>query len=109
MFTVFNIFTGLSADGCIVVEPIDSESVCVLLLELTSNPSGGFILAPANFDLPCFINESEELTGEINLINGKFSSNLSDFFSPHWATALKILGTHINFFWKKYNFMHFER
>ena len=85
MFTVFNIFTGLSADGCIVVEPIDSESVCVLLLELTSNPSGGFILAPANFDLPCFINESEELTGEINLINGKFSSNLSDSFSPHQA------------------------
>ena len=86
------------------MEPIDSESVCVLLLELTSNPSGGFILAPANFDLPCFINESEELTGEINLINGKFSSNFFRF------SGLKILGTDIHFFfWKKYNFMHFKR
>ena len=31
------------------------------------------MLAPANKDLPCVVNESEELTGEINLIDGRLS------------------------------------
>lgn len=62
---------GLSVDGSAIVEPEgSSEGVCVHLLDLTASPSGGYVLAPANKDLPCVVNESEELTGEINLIDG---------------------------------------
>lgn len=62
---------GLSSDGSIVVEPeSNTDAVCVVLLELSVGTSGGYVLAPANYDLLCMVNESEELAREINLIDG---------------------------------------
>ena len=43
----------------------------MVLLELGVGSSGGYVLAPANYDLPCMVNETEELVGEINLIDGE--------------------------------------
>ena len=66
-----------------------SDAVCVVLLELTADPSGGYILAPANWDLPCFINESEELTGEINLIDGKQRFSHVTYTRPGVCSQIK--------------------
>ncbi|XP_062615734.1 uncharacterized protein LOC134277417 [Saccostrea cucullata] len=62
---------GLGVDGNIRAVPTDNSSadgICVSLLQLTLTENGGMVLAPANLDLSCTIN-SEDLTGEINLIS----------------------------------------
>ncbi|XP_061187267.1 uncharacterized protein LOC133195441 [Saccostrea echinata] len=63
---------GLGVDGNIRAVPTHNSSadgICVSLLQLTLTENGGMVLGPINLDLSCTLN-SEDLTGEINLISG---------------------------------------
>ncbi|XP_048740394.1 uncharacterized protein LOC125654473 isoform X3 [Ostrea edulis] len=63
---------GLGVDGnirTVSTEETNAVGVCVALIQLTITETGGMVLGPVNLDLCCTIN-SEDLTGEINLISG---------------------------------------
>lgn len=61
---------GLSAEGDVAIE-LTEDDLYMVLLTLTLHENGGCTLAPANTDLPCYINASEEaLSGETHLIDG---------------------------------------
>ncbi|XP_045164453.2 uncharacterized protein LOC123528642 [Mercenaria mercenaria] len=61
---------GLSTKGDVAIETTDDD-LCMILLTLTLQENGGCTLSPANTDLVCYMNSSEEpLSAETHLIDG---------------------------------------